>query len=610
MCGIAGWIGWDDGYKYKQPIVDKMIKTMMHRGPDAQGIWVSPHAVLGHRRLVVVDPLGGAQPMQRQQGPRSCVISYNGELYNSGELRTQLESRGYRFESRNSDTEALLFSYLEWGDQCVKHLNGIFAFAIWDENLETLFMARDRVGVKPLFYCQQDDQLLFASELKALLANPLIQPQVGSEGLAEILVMGPGRTPGHGIFKGIMELKPGHSLIYSRKGIELRTYWQLSNQVHNEGLEDTVSSLRQLLEDIVSRQMSADVPLCTLLSGGLDSSLISGLASQLITPGMPKLNTYCVEYDEGQAASKQAHQGDAWWAEQIAAFLDTEHHKVRVQPQDLYYALYNALLATDLPGMADIDTSLMLLCSEMRQDFVVALSGECADEIFGGYPWFHNNAPVSSFPWMKNLQDRMATLSPEITNLIKPEQYIADRYCQAVSEIPAERGEDEEERRIKEITYLTMTRFMPTLLNRKDRMSMASGLEIRVPFSDHRLLEYAWNIPWKMKLVGGEVKGILRQASRGILPDEAIHRVKSPYPKSEHPRYAEMVRARMQSLLEDRSSPLLDLVNKTSIQHILDSQGRYFRQPWYGQLMGDVQWLAYLIQTDAWLRLYRVELQL
>mgnify|MGYP000867211223 CR=1 FL=1 len=609
MCGIAGWIGWDDGYKYKQPIVEKMVKTMMHRGPDAQGIWVSSHAVLGHRRLVVVDPAGGAQPMRRQHRQKSGVITYNGELYNTAELRTELQSRGYRFQSRNSDTEALLLSYLEWGPDCVKRLNGIFAFAIWDENEQTLFMARDRMGVKPLFYSQKDDQFLFASELKALLANPLIRPQVDAAGLAEILVMGPGRTPGHGIFKGILELKPGHALLYSREGSKSGSYWQLHHRAHHEDAETTAAHLRCLLEDIVERQMSADVPLCTLLSGGLDSSLITALASKHTATDLAPLHTYCVEYEQSETNLRQAEAGDAFWAEKIAGFLGTRHHKVRVHPRDLYYALYNALLATDLPGMADIDTSLMLLCTEMRQDYVVALSGECADEIFGGYPWFHHPS-ATGFPWMKNLEDRMATLSPEITALIKPEQYLDHRYTQALSEISLEPGEDEEDSLKKRISYLTMTRFMPTLLNRKDRMSMASGLEIRVPFSDHRLVDYVWNIPWQLKMAGGEVKGILRQAAQGLLPDGALHRIKSPYPKTEHPLYAEMVRSRMRSLLDDRSSPLLELVQKSSIKLILESQGKYFRQPWYGQLMGDVQWLAYLIQTDAWLRLYRVELQL
>ncbi len=613
MCGIAGWIDFKNNIIERQNLIQSMVKTLIPRGPDAEGIWSAPHVLLGHRRLVVVDPVGGAQPMTRSGRGNDYTIVYNGELYNTLEIRRTLESCGYNFKTRNSDTEVLLTAYIEWGEACVRRLNGIFAFAIWNHEKEQLFMARDRVGVKPLFYMKKGSQFLFASELKAILIHPEAEAEINEEGLAEILVMGPSRTPGLGVFKGICELRPGHTLTLDQQGMRIQRYWNLQSFPHKEDLAATSQHLRELFIDTVKRQLVADVTVSTLLSGGLDSSAITAIAAQEFKDrGLPPLKTFSVDYvddDKYYRPNSFETSADAPYAKRVSDFWGTEHHAVLINNRELADALIPALAANDLPGMTDIDSSLYLFCREIRQHVVVALSGECADEILGGYPWFRQKG-FDSFPWIRMLKERTAYFSPELVHKIKPEEYHRSRYREALDEVPHLEGENPDEAKIRELFYLNITRFMPTLLDRKDRMSMAWGLEVRVPFSDHRLLEYIWNIPWEMKNLKGMSKGILRLALQGILPDEVLYRQKSPYPKSHHPVYADAVRTELKHVLEDKSSPLLELINLKALKAVMNSDRPFLELPFFGQLMGDVQFMAYLLQVNRWLLEYRIKIKI
>jgi len=613
MCGIAGWLDFKNNIAEQRAIMQTMVNSLIPRGPDAEGIWVSPHALLGHRRLVVVDPEGGAQPMTRSGKGANYTIVYNGELYNTLEIRRTLESCGYYFQTRNSDTEVLLTAYIEWGAECVKKINGIFAFAIWDHEKEHLFMARDRVGVKPLFYINQGSSFLFASEIKALLIHPDIEAEIDEEGLAEILVMGPSRTPGHGVFKGISELRPGHTLTYDHRGIRIKRYWCLDSFPHQEDLASTGWHLRELFEDTVRRQLIADVPVCTLLSGGLDSSAITAVAAQAYREqGLPPLKTFSVDYvddDKYYQPNSFETSADAPWARRVSDFWETEHHAVFINNNELADALMPSLEANDLPGMTDIDSSLYLFCREIRKQVVVAVSGECADEVLGGYPWFKQKE-VNSFPWIRMLTERTAYLSPELVRKINPEEYNQERYREALAEVPYLEGESLAESRVREMFYLNITRFMPTLLDRKDRMSMAWGLEVRVPFSDHRLLQYIWNIPWAMKNHNGMSKGILRHALNGMLPDDVLQRQKSPYPKTHHPVYGETVRAELKKVLENQASPILTLVNLKALKGVMETGQSFLKLPWFGQLMGDEQFMAYLLQINRWLLKYQVRINI
>lgn len=611
LCGIAGWIDWERDVTAQGPALRSMARALACRGPDAEGFHVTPRAGFAHRRLVVVDPEGGAQPMTRQRGERAFTINYNGELYNTAELRSELEGRGHTFRSY-SDTEVLLLAYVEWGPDCVDRLNGIFAFAIWSEPEQRLFMARDRLGVKPLFYAQRGSTFLFASELKALLCHPCVRPEIDEEGLAEVFLLGPGRTPGHGVFRGVTELKPGHWLLHDRHGTRTRRYWALESRPHPDDLQTTAATVRELLRDTVTRQLVSDVPICTLLSGGLDSSAVTAFAADALRrSGAGALHTWSIDYvgnDRHFRPNAFQPNDDAPWVRRISEFLGTRHHGVLIDTPDLVDALLPAMRARDLPGYADIDSSLLLFCRAVRQEATVALSGEAADEIFGGYPWFQRDDALWSdtFPWAGATRERARLLSPEVRDRVRGEEYVADRYRDALAEVPRLEGEGPRAARVREVSYLSITRFMPPLLDRKDRMSMAVGLEVRVPYCDHRLVEYVWNIPWEMKFCGQREKGVLRRALAGVLPDDVLYRRKSPYPKTHNPAYLEATRAWLLRILDDVESPLRPLLDVPAVRALALSDADSFGLSWYGQLMGAAQLFAYLIQVDAWLREYKV----
>lgn len=611
MCGIAGWIDWDQDLTREHGVLAAMTATMTCRGPDAEGAWVSQRAALLHRRLVVVDPAGGAQPMVSNRGGHRCVLIYNGELYNTEDIRTELVSLGHRFAG-HSDTEVLLAAYLEWDAECLERLNGIFAFAVWEEDSQRLFLARDRLGVKPLFYARRGSALVFGSELKALLAHPAVEPVVDAEGLGEIFALGPARTPGNGVFKDVHELRPGWYLTWDRGGLRQRPYWELTSRPHEDDLDTTVAVVRELLQDAARRQLVSDVPICTLLSGGLDSSSLTALAATaLAEAGRGALHTFSIDYvdnDRHFTPSLFQPDADAPWVQRMASHLGTVHHACSVDTPELVAALRAATVARDLPGMADVDSSLLLFCRQIKEHATVALSGECADEIFGGYPWFRlpEALAAGTFPWARATRERAAWLHPEVRAYVQPEQFVQQRYRMALSEVPRLHGEDPGEARRREMSYLNLTRFMPTLLDRKDRMSMAAGLEVRVPFCDHRIVEYVWNVPWAMKYAREREKGLLRLALTDILPEDVLWRRKSPYPKTHNPAYLQAVRQAALAVLDDPGSPLLPLIDVAAIRAVARRDGAASGTPWFGQLMGTAQLFAYLVQADTWLRTYNV----
>ncbi len=615
MCGITGWVDWNSNLNAQKQVLETMVGTLRNRGPDASGCWLSNHAAIGHRRLSVVDPEGGAQPMIRQMGNRTYVITYNGELYNTPDLRRELESLGHTFLS-HSDTEVLLVSYIEWGAKCVEKFNGIFAFGIWSEDDQSLFMARDRIGVKPLFYTKKNDVFIFGSEIKALLAHPLVEPVVDEDGIAEIFMIGPARTPGCGVYKGINELKPGECLLYDRSGIKTYKYWRLKSQSHPDDIDTTITSIRELFRDSVERQLVADVPVCTLLSGGVDSSAITAFSADAFRRnGMPQLHTYSIDYRDNEKFFKANNfqpNSDNYWINRVSEFLGTKHHYIVVDTPELVQALETAVYAKDLPGMADIDSSLYLFCREIKKGATVALSGECADEIFGGYPWFHRAElfNADTFPWSLAIEQRQSLISQDIRKLLNPDEYVSQRYRATLAEVPTLDGEEPQDARRRELFYLNMCWFMATLLDRKDRMSMATGLEVRVPFCDHRLVEYVWNIPWWMKMYNGREKGILRQALRGVLPEDVLERKKSPYPKTHNPSYLAAVSSWLLEILDNRNSPIHALINTDVVRSMLESRETTLNRPWFGQLMNTAQLYAYLIQVNLWLKNYKVKIKI
>ncbi|AJY76011.1 asparagine synthase (glutamine-hydrolyzing) [Paenibacillus beijingensis] len=614
MCGFTGWIDWTRDLTEQSEILEGMTCTLALRGPDAGGTWISSHCALGHRRLSVMDPENGAQPMIRKEEDASYIIVYNGELYNAPELKRELETRGRVFTT-TCDTEVLLVSYMEWGKSCVEKFNGIFAFAIWDTKEQELFLARDRLGVKPLFFSRTGGLFLFGSEPKAILAHPAFKPVVGAVGIAELFIVGPARTPGVGVYEELSELKPGKCMTVSRAGVRISTYWELQSWEHEGDVDATALHIGELLQDTLERQLASDVPVCTLLSGGLDSSALTSLAVKYYNRnGQGSVHTYSVDYvDNDKHFKAHAFQpnSDGIWIERMVSYLQTEHHAVQFDTPELVKALDDALWARDMPGMADVDSSLLLFCREIKKGATVAISGEAADELFGGYPWFHREEALSAgtFPWSLASGMRAELLSPEAAEWAKPLEYIKDRYSEAVAEVPHLAGENEQQRKMRTMSYLNITRFMPTLLDRKDRMSMAAGLEVRVPYCDHRLVEYVFNIPWEIKTAGDREKGILRRALRGVLPEDVLTRKKSPYPKTHNPNYLNAVRGMLLEVLDDSSSPLLPLINVKKVREFAESDAAGSHTPWFSQLMGGPQLFAYLYQMNLWLRKYNISIR-
>ncbi|MBU9724053.1 MULTISPECIES: asparagine synthase (glutamine-hydrolyzing) [Bacillaceae] len=614
MCGITGWIDFRRPLTDERKTVEKMTKPLHQRGPDATNTWLEKHVAFGHKRLIVIDPDGGKQPMVRNHRGKTFTLCYNGELYNTEEIRQELLSQGYSFQS-HSDTEVLLIAYIHWREQCVEKLNGIFAFAVWDGERKQVFLARDRLGVKPLFFYKLGEGILFGSEMKAILNHPDVEPVIGEEGLQEVLGLSPSRTPGHGVYKRMKELRPAHWMRVSKDDIEVRRYWQVKSERHNDSVEDTAEKVRTIFKDTVERQLVSDVPVCTFLSGGVDSSAITAIASNYFEKqDREQLKTYSIDYEENDKFFKESKfqpNSDAPWVERMHQAFETEHHNCILSNELLFDYLKDAVRARDLPGMADIDSSLLWFCNQIKQDVTVGLSGECADEIFGGYPWFHDEKMMNSptFPWMRSVSEREGMLRPEWRDRLKLTNYVQERYEETLAEVPLLDGEQGIDKKRRELFYVNMIWFMTTLLDRKDRMSMAASLEVRVPFADHRLVEYVWNIPWDMKMLYGREKGILRKALEGILPDEILYRKKSPYPKTHHPTYTKLVTNGLGEIIKKGDSPLFDLFDRNVLKQLVETEGKSFKEPYFGQLMSGPQLIAHLIQIDTWLREYDVKIE-
>ena len=604
MCGITGEINFRT--QINNEIIREMSRALTPRGPDADGLFEHEHVCLAHRRLIVIDPDNGAQPMTFGD----CTLVYNGELYNTAEIRDGLEKRGYRFLG-HSDTEVVLKAYVEYGEKCLDMFNGIFAFAVWNKSEQTLFLARDRIGVKPLFYAETDNGLVFASEIKALLKHPAIKPVLTEEGAAHIMLVGPARIVGDGVFRDIRDLPAAYCAEFSRKGLNLKRYWRLTASPHNENFTETANHVRELIFDAVRRQLVSDVPLCTFLSGGLDSSVISAIAATEFSKRGERLHTFSIDYAhnrENFRASAFQPDEDAPYVEEMAKFIGSEHTNVVLDTPALAEALNDAAYARDLPGMADVDSSLWLFCREIKNaGFPVALSGECADEIFGGYPWYHRPEVLhyNGFPWATSVPERGVLMKKPMSGK-EAEAFVRKAYDRCLEDVDYLDGENADDTRMREMFVLNLEYFMATLLDRKDRMSMAHGLEVRVPFCDYRLVEYAYNIPAAFKNYRGREKGLVRYAMEGVLPEDVLWRKKSPYPKTHNPDYMALLSGKLKALLDSGDCRLTEIVNADELRRMLDTDGASFTKNWYGQLMTVPQIYAYFLQTEAWMRKYDV----
>ncbi|MFE1962985.1 asparagine synthase (glutamine-hydrolyzing) [Streptomyces sp. NPDC059479] len=611
MCGVTGWIDWETDLRSEEATLRAMTETLACRGPDDSGVLLSRHAALGHRRLAVIAPDDGAQPMGATtgDGPRT-VLTYNGELYNYPELREELRSLGHEFRTR-SDTEVVLRAHLQWGADAPRRFNGIFAYALWDDRNQELLLVRDHLGVKPLYWHPHASGVLFGSEPKAVLAHPLFHAELDAEGIAELFALPAAPTAGHGIFRGLYEVLPGQTVTVRRGATRTAFYWRPTARVHPDDPTTTRETVRALLADTVERQLLSDVPLCTLLSGGVDSSAVTALAAAARErAGHSKVTSFSVDFPGSADRAPDAWRtgADAPFVRAAAEHIGTLHTSVLIPDDDLLDARDAVLRARDRPGWGEMDASLHLLFREVRRRSTVALSGEAADEIFGGYPYFHDPAALAAdtFPWLHGRTTPAALLRPEVAAEVRPEEYTAEQYRRSLADVPRLEGEEGADRRIREIFHLALTRWLPPLLERVDRVSMSVGLEVRVPFCDHRLVEYVANVPWAVKTPGGRSKGLLRDAVRDLLPPQVADRPKSGYPSTPAVRYTEVLTARAHELLADSQAPVFDLVDRGTVRRAL-AEGRPLPSP--RTAPNPVGGLDHLVQVDEWLRAYRVRLR-
>ena len=615
MCGIVGIVNLKKDISNERLLIKNMTKEIERRGPDEDGVYFSKHAILGHRRLSIIDIENGKQPMRYKINDTTYTIVYNGQIYNAKELRQDLLENGFEFEG-HSDTEVLLKAYVFYGKNICEYLNGIFSFAIWNDKKNELFLARDQFGIKPLYYTVFDENLIFASEIKAILRFPGFEIILDKTGISELFGIGPAHSPGFTPFKNINEVMPAHFIIYNLDGFKDIEYWKLQTKEHTDTLEQTCEKIRFLIKDAVERQMVSDVPIGTLLSGGLDSSIITKYAGEYYEKEYgQKLKTFSVDYvDQEKNFVKNDFQPntDEFYIDLMVKELGTEHEKIVLDTPELYDSLEDAMIARDFPGMADVDSSYLLFFKNVKKDLKVALSGECSDEIFGGYPWYFRNDSLNSktFPWSLAIEERQKLLNENISEKVNLKEYIDKRYNDSISKVDFLDSDSEINKLHRKLIYLTSNWFMQTLLDRTDRMCMFNGFEARVPFCDYRIVEYAWNIPWEMKAYKGREKGLLRYAFEKELPEEIVYRKKSPYPKTHNPSYLKFVKNAISKIVEDENAPINNLLNRKYIFDIIKTDGKAFSRPWFGQLMTGPQLMAYLIQVNMWLERYNPKIEI
>lgn len=617
MCGFVGF----SNLKYNIPTSEKehtiqvMTRSLAHRGPDEEDFFLDEHTCLGHRRLIILDAKNGKQPMSCTYEGITYTIVYNGQLYNAKDIRENLISLGYEFNGY-CDTEVILKAFVHYGTDVFKSFNGIFSFAIWNDSKKELVLARDQFGIKPLYYSIQENTIIFSSEIKAILKYPGFETKIDKQGISELFGIGPAHTPGTCVFKDIYEIKPGHFGIFNKDGLRTYRYWKMETKEHKDNFEKTCSTVHKLLDDAIKRQLVSDVPLCAMLSGGLDSSIIVAYASNYFKENkLPPLDTFSIDYvdnDKNFVKSDFQPNSDNYYINIMAKKFGTNHHNIIIDTPELAAYLKDAMIARDFPGMADVDSSMLLFCKNIKDHATVALSGECSDEIFAGYPWFFREDALNSgtFPWSIAVSERQQLLNPSIAEQVHLKDYIDDRYHESISEIDFLDSDSKDTKEKRIISYLTINWFMQTLLDRSDRMSMYNGLELRVPFCDYRLVQYMWNVPWEMKALNGREKGLLRYVVKDLLPDEIVNRKKSPYPKTHNPTYLAAVKSMLTDIMNNPNAPINDLLNREYILDILKTDGKAFTRPWFGQLMTGPQLMAYLCQVNMWLEKYQPKIEI
>lgn len=600
MCAILGWINRKESLDKNQELFKEMLELMSYRGKDNTGYYFLDNVLLGHKRLAIIDIDNGNQPMHYKE----YTIVYNGEIYNTDKLKEDLINKGYTFDT-TCDTEIVLKAYCHYREKVMEKLEGIYAFAIYNNNDKTIFLGRDRFGIKPLYYTFYKNNFIFSSSIKSILKSGIIKAELGKKELGEIISLGPSKRLGSGIFKNIHELASAHYMMVNKNKIKIKRYWNVKTKEINDSFDEASKKVREYLEDSIKRQMVSDVDIATLLSGGLDSSIITAIVA---LNKNDRLTTYSIDYEDNDKFFKKNDFQVALDEEFINIMskkFNTNHNYLVINQDKVVEYLEKTLYLRDYPGMIDIDSSLLWFSEEISKNYKVILSGEVADEIFGGYPWFYKNKLNNrkEFPWINNIDYRQNLLNKKISKKINIHKIVKSEYKRTIKQLKRKDRKD----KYKRLFYINMTHFMTTLLDRKDRMTMGATIEARVPFADTKLIEYLWNIPFSYKYRNNTEKFILREAFKDVLPDEITNRKKNPYPKTHNPVFLKSVKELLSERLKNKNSILYKIFNIDEINKLLNDDNDY-DVPWFGQLMTKPQLIAYLYQFDLWVEKYNIKI--
>ena len=585
--------------------INKMILSMERRAKGAAIVYTSG----GYTLLSRDGDNGDEGIVSVYWAGEKYTICFDGRIYNKNELYGQLIKKGFPLIGK-SDEEIMLFSYICWREEMMKMINGEFASVILCERENRVFLVRDRMGINPLFYLSLNEGIIFASEIKTILAFPGVEPQLDVQGISELLLLGPGRIPGNGVFRGIFEIKPGFFGIYQDGNLKLHRYWQLRDHIHEDDFEKTAEKVRSQIYDSVRNHLTAQTSVGTMLSGGLDSSIISAICARECDAKDQQLHTFSLDYKNNTQfflPGRFQPDSDTQYIQIMQEALDSHHHWTILTPEDLVEGLQDAMIARDLPGMADVDSSLLSFIKSIKPYSSVVLSGECADELFCGYPWYRDAdmRDIIGFPWANTLNERARFLQGWILDQINPKEFVLDHYYHTIHHADILPENSPQDKRMKELMNLNISWFMQTLLERGERMGSHYGVDIRVPFCDYKIAEYAYSIPWTFKDYKGREKGLLRECMRGLLPDAVLFRKKSPFPKTHDPHYLELVSNLLKEVIQDKQSRILQIVKPESLEVLLSTD---FSWPWYGQLMQRPQIIAYMLQINLWLKHYSLHI--
>lgn len=616
MSSIAGFFQPNTVYSKENEfcirVIHDMSQALIHRGPDEQSYYYFPQGALNQNYLLASYIPGTfphkMQPVTLNWQGNTYTLLFDGFISNPEFLAMELEVRQVSTKEMSLE-ELLLFSYILQGVDFIKQVRGAFAIAIYNEGEKTLHLFRDALGLRPLFYTLKAEALVFASEIKGLFPYPGIKAVLDKDGLTELLALGPARKPGSAIFKSISEVKPGHCITYSRNGMKDSIFHQFEIKEHRDSYEDTLEHINYLLDQSINGLKNSVMPISSLLSGGLDSSIVTAKLSNI---SENNLATYSLEFDNSRQHFKSnAFQPslDAPFVQEMATHLGTKHTTYTCNNQIQLDYLKKSVIAHDLPTMADVDSSYLYFCERVGKQHKIVFTGECADEIFCGYPWYHSTEEdPKSFPWTADSSARSVLLNDNLINSLPLKQFTQNSYQEACGEIELDGQNTPFDMLHRKTFYLTIRYFMQTLINRGDRATAINSMDARVPFAHQELTEYLFNVPFEMKAKNGERKHLLREYAIGFLPESIRTRKKSPYPKTYDPGYETLVNQELLHALTKTDCPLLSIVDKNKAENFC-RQMKDLGRPWYGQLMAGPQLTAYYLQILYWIEHYDIQIQ-